>query len=270
MRHENRVRVVNSIALLALALVAGAAQPPEPATQPAEARASLRLLPKTKGDGRGQVDALVAQAWINGGMRDILGRGSDTVLAFRRDGEQKLVLDRVTRRYRSVNDGGAGKWGERFDEKKQTDPAEVDGPVLRVGEQQQTFVVVPGKELVLNALVPIDGKWYYAARQLWGKGEHRDEEVLLDFADDPLKANTGKGTIRMCNGNQGRVLEDKVTFTLLRADKQGRMIRVVSDDPQSRARWAEILFAPDRKYGLMLDKPNLNSLVFTAAGKGER
>jgi hypothetical protein len=267
MRHENRVRLVITLALLASAMVAGAAQPAGPATRPAEASVSLRLVPKTKGDGREQVDALVAQSWVDAGLRDILGRGRDTVLAFRRDGEQKLLLDRVTRTYRSVNDGAGGKWGERFDEKKQTDAAEVDGPVLRIGEQQQTFVVVAGKVLVLNALVPIEGKWYYAARQVWGKGEHRNEEVLLDFADDPLKADTGKGTIQMCNGKQGRVLEDKVTFTLLRADKQGRMVRVVSDDPQSRARWAEILLAPDGKYGLMLDKPNLNSRVFTASSK---
>jgi hypothetical protein len=88
--------------------------------------------------------------------------------------------------------------------------------------------------------------------------------MLFDFADDPLKADAGKGTIRVRGGGGGQVRKDAVTFVLLRADQEGRTIRVASDDAGNRARRAEIRFPPGGAYGLMLDRPSLNSRVFTA------
>ena len=154
--------------------------------------------------------------------------------------------------------------GERFRDTKASLPATSEGPLLRIGDGQQTFALVPGKVLVLNALVPTGGgKWYYASRQTWAKGQELDEEMLLEFADDPMKKDEGGGTSQLCSSNGPNVLKEAVRFTLKRADKQGRLVTVTSADPKIRARVAEILFPPDGAYGLA-HGPNHNSTVYTA------
>src|SRR5690349_19220841 len=185
MFHAARLSLLTSCVLVLAAACVLAAT--EPASRPAGEAAGLRLLPKGGPQNASALKELTASRWVDASPKDILGRGIDTVLQFRKGDDQKLTVDRVTRTFRSVNERGGGAWGQKFDEKKETFPATVEGPLLRYGDEQQTFAVTD-KVLVLNALVPLgEGRWYYAARETWGKGEHRDEEMLLEFADDPTK-----------------------------------------------------------------------------------
>jgi hypothetical protein len=258
-----------------------APEPSTPPTRPAEPNregaadrgaanaAKLRLLPQVGKADAPVPKALIASRWVEARPKDILGRGTDTVLQFRQGEDQKLTVDRATRTFRSVNDRAGGGLGRNFDEKKESFPATLDGPLLRYGDEQQTFVVTD-KVLVVNALVPLgEGKWYYTARQSWGNGGHRDEEMLLEFADDPTKKDEGAGTIQLTSSNGPAVLKEEVRFKLQRAGKDGRLVLVESADPQIRARRAEILFPAGDAYGLVLDRPNLNSRVFTAEAVGK-
>lgn len=267
MFHTARLPILTSFVLIFAAACGLAAT--EPASRPAAEAAGLRLAPKGGPRDGSVLKKLTASRWVNASPKDILGRGIDTILQFHTGDDQKLTVDRVTRTFRSVNDRAGGGFGQNFVEKKETLPATAEGPLLRYGDEQQTFAVTD-KELVLNALVPLgEGRWYYAARETWGKGEHRDEEMLLEFADDPTKKDAGGGAIQLTSSNGPAILKEEVRFTLVRADKQGRLIKVESADPQNRGRRAEILFPPDGAYGLVLDRPNLNSRVFTAEADGK-
>ena len=234
-----------------------------PGSGPAGAAADadgLRLLPKVEANDSEISKSLADARWVKRSLKNILGAGSDVILEFHQDDNGKLSVQRTIRTYRSVNDKGP-----RVEDKTETLDAAVAGPILRIGELRQTFVVVPGKELVLRALVPLgDGKWYFTASQVWYKAGQHDVEMLIDFADDPLTKDQGTGTIQQYDSHGDHVLKEAVQFSLKEKQKWGRNVEVLAAGNGSRR--VQILFTPGGLYGRVLDQVDGNSEVFSAEG----
>jgi hypothetical protein len=258
------IRSIPFLAIAMLVIVAARGAEPAPEMQPG----TLRLLTDTKPADQATLDALAATRWAWYGAKNILGRGTDQFATFRVDKDKGLLIELTDRTWRSVNDRPAN--APRYVDKQSTFPRTVRGPILWYDDHQQTFALVPGKAIVLNAVVPLgNGRWYYAARRTLGKQDvppFRDEEMLFDFgADDPLRAETGKGVLHLRSGDNPPVKED-VQFKVTHTGRDGRIINVRGVNDRSLA---EIQFPPEGKYGRLLDHPNLNSQVFTPARAGD-
>lgn len=242
-----------------------AADPPAKTESPKTG--TLRLLQASAAAGDETVKALTGSTWLNAGLKDILGRGVDEKVTFQKDEKGNIIVEIETQKYHSVNERNAAQANApRFDESKSNFPCTVEEHVLRYGDQQQTFVLLPHKELVLNALVPLgEAKWYYASRTIYGKAQpgFRDEEMLFNFANDPLRHEQGAGTLQIRSGNDGKIVDKKITFSVERSDKNGRLVNVIADD-EHKAHWARILFPPEAEYGRMLDATGNKSKIYQA------
>ncbi|HKB15328.1 MAG TPA: hypothetical protein VKF62_04650, partial [Planctomycetota bacterium] len=130
---------------------------------------------------------LLEGTWVHQGVRDILGSGTDTSIAIRKNGEQWSITYEVTH-YPSVNDKGAEPKVERL------------GP-YRVAVEDQELVVEkePGKatarhtflcddrRLILPAIVQKKpGEWSY-------RSEH--DSFSVRCAEDPFKVPVGTAQI---------------------------------------------------------------------------
>jgi DNA-binding beta-propeller fold protein YncE len=223
---------------------------------------ALLILPKDQPDGP-KAQALAGTCWIHPAARNILGQGIDQILAFRRDKAGALLVDVTARHWFSVNE----RRNFPFEEKTTPYPCTIDGPILRYREQRQTVALSPGKAFVLNALVPLgNGRWYWAARRVWGEGEHRDEEMLYEFTGDPIKEPQGKGTLQLHSGETASKFG--IIFKLARDDHAGRRIEVTADD-ENHARWGSILFPPDANYALLMSGSSKDSVVYVPAKADE-
>jgi hypothetical protein len=209
----------------------------------------------------GVPEGLAGSAWRMETVRNILGGGSDLRLQFKKsaDGALQAVFDSAW--LKKTGDKPATR--EHRDE-----PCDVHGPILRWGDQQQTFVLIPGKTLALNVFVPLGGgKWYFTARQLYnpkaGDGANqirwRDEEMMISFSDDPLTHGSGSGSIEIRSGTP-KVLKQDVQFTLEQANRTGRLVRVSSK--QNGAVWARLFFPPHAKYGIRTDEPGITTQLY--------
>jgi len=223
----------------------------------------LKLAPSAAAPDDSILAAVCANAWTWHGLVNILGEGSTQTLRFTRQpgGGMKLESDnqRVTgfKEQKKADGIPPGIVG--------TTTCDVQGPVLRCDGRPQTFVVVEGKLLVMNALAPAGERtWYYAAAESdkQGKVAHV-EEYLFNFADDPLKADAGKGSMRVRIGDYPPKADD-FQFKLTTAANGVRYFQIETDGPNGRAVRTRIGLAAGGDYGLMLDNLNLDSKIFSA------
>ncbi|HWE95979.1 MAG TPA: hypothetical protein VG269_18595 [Tepidisphaeraceae bacterium] len=277
-REFRRVRLALAAPLILCGCQGGPAAQQHPAANvpaekvPAQTQASrpdaspftVALLPYSAMKN-GAPDGLAGSAWLAAMPRNILGAGAETHIRFKEAADRTLRMESETLQFRSFQDK------QPLVLNRHDEPCRIAGPVLHSGDQQQTFVLIPGQTLALNALVPVgDGQWYYCARMVYGENpadpaqpRWRDEEMMITFADDPLTHDAGNGSIRIRSGTP-KILEDKVRFTLDKADPFGRQITIQSTGATA-AKWAQILIPPDGRYGILEDAPNSGTRLYAPA-----
>ncbi len=130
---------------------------------------------------------LVEGTWIHRGVRSIVGSGTDTSIAIRREGDHWAITYELTR-HPSVNDKGAVAKVERM------------GPFpVAVEDQEMVVTKEPGKpparytflcdvrRLVLPAIVQKrPGEWSYRSE---------DESLSVRCGEDPFTAPVGRAEI---------------------------------------------------------------------------
>jgi hypothetical protein len=166
---------------------------------------------------------LIGTTWAHRSLRDILGRGSDRLIAFPETppppGRHEIVF--TTIQYRGVNAGNSTA------ETTEKHPVAIAGPFLEYdGLIHTACLSADGKAFVPDAVLRIaEGKWYFvSSRKLADEdGAPRSIEIaehLLEFDDDPVKHRQGHLTlhrhIRKAIDPAGEVQRIKTNFALFK------------------------------------------------------
>jgi hypothetical protein len=242
--------------LLALCSISQAA--PKPSTQPAELKLLPAILQQTAAP---PIEKLTASRWICFSVRNILGAGYDTILAFTGKSAQDLIVTRTIHPVPGMNENHKPPMRDRVEPFAAT----LQGVILTFDNRPQTFALtaVGGKShLILNAVVPTGEKqWYCALTQEPGP---IIKEFLFDFADDPLTKDNGTGTLRLRVGDKPPV---KVPINFLVTKGPGRSVKI---DPQSSKHHQfqfAYLYFDDGPIGTIQDQDRNYSPVFEAEKK---
>ena len=93
-------------------------------------------------------------------------------------------------------------------------------PLQNLGRELHTYILSPGRELVISAVIPLGkNRWYYAGT---GRAPGPDPplyEYLIEFKDDPFKKDRGRAIVHrhFSTGKRSEVRKAPATFTLKRS-----------------------------------------------------
>ena len=158
----------------------------------------MQLLPSEhRGFNTNAASELVKSKWVFSSVRDILGRGSDTVFQFSAlPGTEQFLVEKIVRGFPSVNDKS-----RTIAETVTKAYASIEGCVLKIGVEAHSFVIIPGKSLLMDAVVPLSPtQWYYANVQTipasGGRPEWQDHlEYIFEFSQDPMQRDHGEAVV---------------------------------------------------------------------------
>lgn len=239
------------------------AWPEQAASRPAAVE--LKLTPSAAAPDNSVMEGLTANAWLLPGPVNIKGDGFEKSLFFTKTPRGGLEAESVVH---YVKGFGRNDTPANVRDRTETNDCQIRGPILWIGGRPQTFALVKGEALVINALVPADkepgkSRWYYVASERKDGRIFDVEEYVFDFTDDPMNHDAGKVAVTARIGEFPPKSQD-MRFSLTRADKVMRYLQIDLDTPNGPAHRARIALVPGKEYGLMLDNPNLDTVIWTA------